>query len=42
MEHMILNSKNKIERLEKIFGICDEPAPKTNSTFSTKTNNFFE
>ena len=41
MEHMILNSKNKIQRLEKIFGIHEESAPK-NSPFSTKTNNFFE
>lgn len=38
---MLLNSKNKIERLEKIFGIQEEFTPK-NSPLSTKTNNFFE
>jgi hypothetical protein len=41
MEHMLLNSRNKIERLEKIFGIQEEPTPKS-SMVSTRTNNFFE
>ena len=45
MEHIILSCKNRIERLENIFGVESEEKDRSSgrsSFVSTQTNNFFD
>ena len=41
MEHMVVNCRNRIEELEKIFGVVEEKGSRNSSVRSVKTNNFF-